>query len=208
MPVTTDLIVDALSSLGGTAHLDEIVRRVTEIAPPPLPADVGASVRARIQERCSETQSFKGREDLFFSVHGVDARRGFWGLREDVLSPISADGFQDGADSFIEDEEGRAALRIHLRRERSRRLVDAFKRTLKHRRCAVCAFDFDLFYGRMGCGYIEAHHTIPVSLLREGGKTKLADLIAVCANCHRVIHRNNNLDWRLLRDNILNKTRV
>jgi predicted HNH restriction endonuclease len=30
---------------------------------------------------------------------------------------------------------------------------------------------------------------VPVSTLRPGTKTKLADLALVCSNCHRMIHR-------------------
>ena len=54
MPISVSHIVEALSSLGGEAHLDQIVERVEQIAQPPLPADPGASIRARIQERCAE----------------------------------------------------------------------------------------------------------------------------------------------------------
>src|ERR1700722_3587024 len=128
MPVSVDHIIDALASLGGKAHLDDIVRRVKEIAPPPLPVDVGASVRARVQERCAEAESYKGGDNLFYSVHGVKERKGWWGLRSDPLNVSERDAFQDGADAFIEDEEGRSKVRIHLRRERSRRLVKEFKK--------------------------------------------------------------------------------
>lgn len=191
MPISVDHIVDALSSLGGEAHLDDIVRRVREIAPVPLPADPGASVRARIQERCSQAASYQKRIDLFESVHGVSARRGIWRLRADPLDPSQPDGVQDGADAFLEAEEGRANLRIHLRRERSRKLIEAFKATLSDPRCEACGMRFSDTYGELGAGYIEVHHKIPVAMLDDGGKTKLTDLAALCANCHRVIHKNN-----------------
>ncbi len=206
MPVSVDHIVDALASLGGRAHLDDIVRRVTEISPPPLPQDIGASVRARIQERCKEAKSYKGGEDIFFSVHGVAARQGWWGLRDDPLSVASPDGFQDGADAFMEEEEGKARLRIHLRRERSQKLVLAFKSSLVEIKCCVCEFDFEKVYREHGRGYIEAHHTIPISKLEEGGTTSIKDLVPLCANCHRIIHRNNLIAWYDLKK-IVNLTR-
>lgn len=199
MGISVDHIVDALASLGGKAHLDDIVNRVSEIAPPPLPVDVGASVRARLQERCKEALSYKGGVDLFYSVYGIEARRGWWGLRHDPLSVSEPDGFQDGAEPFVDDEEGRATLRIHLRRERSSKLVRAFKESLTAVECAACGFDFEARYGALGRGYIEAHHTKPVASLVEGERTKLSDLVALCANCHRMVHRNGLLDWRLLR---------
>ena len=199
MPVSVGHIIDALSSLGGEAHLDQIVARVRQIAPPPLPADVGASVRGRIQERCSEAQSYKGGEDLFASVHGVAARRGVWRLRRDDLNPANPDAVLDGADAEIEAEEGRANLRIHLRRERSRKLIAAFKNSLTDFSCQACGFDFEAIYGPIGAGYIEAHHTIPVAALEEGAKTKLTDLVALCANCHRIVHRNGLMSVEQLR---------
>jgi hypothetical protein len=192
MPVTVDHIIDALASLGGEANLSAIVQRVKETSVPPLPADVGASVRARIQERSSGSRSFKGGVDLFESVHGVNARMGRWRLRQvDPLDSANPDVMHDGADAFLSRPEGRAILRIHLRRERSRSLIEKFKATLTKFECAACDFDFGQFYGALGQGYIEAHHTIPIAQLNESSVTAMCDLVPVCANCHRVIHRNN-----------------
>jgi predicted HNH restriction endonuclease len=199
MPVQVDHIVDALASLGGEAHLDKIEERVRGIAPEPHPIDMGASIRARIQERCAQARSYKGGDDLFVSVHGVDQRRGIWRLKMDPLSPGEPDSFQDGADALMDDDEGRAQLRIHLRRERSQRLVKALKAGLTSFECQACGFDFGEKYGDLGRGYIEAHHTIPVASLEDGQRTRLSDLIALCANCHRVTHRNNLIDWRDLK---------
>ena len=53
----------------------------------------------------------------------------------------------------------------------------------------VCNFDFGATYGEMGAGYMEAHHIRPVSTLTVGQRTKASDLALVCANCHRVLHR-------------------
>ena len=190
MGISVGHIVDALSSLGGEAHLNEIERRVVEIAPSPLPVDPQASIRARIQERCAEAKSYKGGDNLFESVFGIGAKRGVWRLRADPLDPGNPDSVQDGADAFVDAAEGRATLRIHLRRERSRKLIEEFKASLRDPRCEACGMSFDEMYGDLGSGYIEAHHTVPVSKLDEHGRTSLDDLAALCANCHRVIHKN------------------
>jgi putative restriction endonuclease len=190
MPISISHIVEALSSLGGEAHLNDIVQRVEQIAPAPLPADPGASIRARIQERCSAASSYKGREDLFESVFGVNARKGVWRLRSDTLSPSHPDGVQDGAEAFVSEPEGKATLRIHFRRERSKKLIEAFKSNLSDPSCEACGMKFSEVYGDLGAGYIEAHHKVPVSSLEEGSETRLSDLAALCANCHRVIHKN------------------
>jgi hypothetical protein len=190
MPISVSHIVEALSSLGGQAHLEEIVMRVKEIAPLPHPADAGASIRARIQERCAEAKSYKGGDNLFESAFGINARRGVWRLRSDPLSASNPDSIQDGAEAYISALEGKASLRIHLRRERSKKLIDAFKATLSDPACEACGMRFSEAYGDLGAGYIEAHHKVPVSSLVDGNETNLSDLAALCANCHRVIHKN------------------
>lgn len=190
MPISVDHIVEALSSLGGEAHLDKITEKVVLIAPPPLPRDPGASIRARIQERCAEAKSYKGGDHLFESTFGVNARRGVWKLRLDQLSPSNPDNIQDGSDAFISAPEGKAALRIHLRRERSKKLIEAFKAALTDPCCEACGMRFADVYGDLGAGYIEAHHKIPVSSLDEASCTNISDLAALCANCHRIIHKN------------------
>ncbi len=205
MPVTVELIVDALSFLGGVAHIDEIVRRVLATACPPLPNDVAASVRGRLQERCAEAQSFKGGVSLFASVHGVAARQGIWRLRCDTLRPSDADAVFDGTEPFIQAEEGRLNLRLHLRRERSSELIKAFKHSLSDLRCRACEFDFEAAYGRFGMGYIEAHHIRPLSSQIEPGMTKLSDLVGLCANCHRVIHRNGLMPVEGLRSYVVRR---
>ena len=82
--------------------------------------------------------------------------------------------------------------RQHRFRERNREIVRKKKADVlrKHSRlcCEVCQFDFEGRYGERGAGFIECHHTKPLHTLREGEKTKMADLALVCANCHRMIH--------------------
>jgi 5-methylcytosine-specific restriction protein A len=59
--------------------------------------------------------------------------------------------------------------------------------------CVICGFDFEEKYGDRGRGYIEIHHTKPLSSFDEeqivDPKT---DLVPVCSNCHRMIHRRRN----------------
>lgn len=93
-----------------------------------------------------------------------------------------------------EDEfpEGRVLYRVHRSRERNRTLVKKVKRAAEaaHRlHCAACGFDFFAEYGEIGRGFIEVHHTVPVSEYSPGQKTRLADLVLVCGNCHRMLHR-------------------
>ena len=59
--------------------------------------------------------------------------------------------------------------------------------------CAVCGFNFGSTYGRRGDGYIEVHHTKPLHVVDGQHPVDLeTDLVPVCANCHRMIHRSRN----------------
>ncbi len=94
-------------------------------------------------------------------------------------------------DGFV---EGKMKQKLHFFRERNGELVRQAKRLAlsKYGRliCECCGMDFQKIYGEVGVGFIEAHHTKPVSSLhKDGEKTHLEDLALVCANCHRMLHR-------------------
>ena len=89
--------------------------------------------------------------------------------------------------------EGEAKYRLHLRRERNSELVRAAKaRGLKadpSLPCRICGFSFVETYGELGQGFIEAHHIVPVADQEGVTEVKVDDLILVCSNCHRMLHR-------------------
>jgi 5-methylcytosine-specific restriction enzyme A len=97
------------------------------------------------------------------------------------------------SDDEEEAEEGQVLTRIHRYRERKDGMVKRKKkRVLKDNgtlSCEVCGFDFVKVYGERGEGFIECHHTKPVSELKVGEKTKSSDLSLLCSNCHRMIHQ-------------------
>lgn len=89
-------IVSALSDLGGMGSLREITERIKNRG---LLASIHSNknwqnnVRAVIQRHCSQTQSYQGAENLFYSVYGLG--EGYWGLRSmqntditDAVNPI------------------------------------------------------------------------------------------------------------------------
>ncbi|WP_066350461.1 HNH endonuclease [Aliarcobacter skirrowii] len=61
-------------------------------------------------------------------------------------------------------------------------------------KCRVCCFNFEDFYGEYGRGFIEIHHQKPIFQF-NGDDTEqtiteaLRNVIPVCSNCHRMIHR-------------------
>lgn len=64
--------------------------------------------------------------------------------------------------------------------------------------CDACKFSFNKFYGnKIGNGYIEIHHIKPIFKYEDEELDKsiekaLKNVIPLCSNCHRMIHRN----WR------------
>lgn len=57
-------------------------------------------------------------------------------------------------------------------------------------KCQACELDFGRRYGSAAAGFIEVHHTTPVSVLGPGTVVDPArDLIPLCPNCHAVAHR-------------------
>ncbi|MBC9032991.1 HNH endonuclease [Sphingomonas sp. JC676] len=195
-----ETVAAALRSLGGQARPVEIAQEVRRLFPGPHTDNLLQSVRARIQECSSDSHHWKKKRDLFYSVHGIGG--GVWGLRDmDPLNPVNRDGFVDYVETYMA-AEGTATLRTHLRRERSKSLIERFKKELKTVACSVCDFDFGKTYGELGCGFIEAHHKIPVARLEPGARTRLEDLAAVCSNCHRMLHRSGRLSIEDLRSRL------
>lgn len=93
--------------------------------------------------------------------------------------------------------EGAESFRIHRHLERDGTLpVRAKEKRLAEvgfLECDVCRFNFGQRYGTVGDGYIEAHHTVPVSQMAGGRTTQIEELALVCSNCHRMLHRGPKL---------------
>ena len=92
-------------------------------------------------------------------------------------------------------KEGRIQFRLHLTKERNRFLVVRAKQKWNREqngqvRCSICSFCFPETYGTVGEGFIEAHHTQPISSLSPDTIVDMADLVPVCSNCHAMLHRH------------------
>ena len=55
-------------------------------------------------------------------------------------------------------------------------------------KCQACGFSFGDKYGDIGNGFIEVHHIKPVSE-RIRTVNPETDLVCLCSNCHRMVHR-------------------
>ena len=148
------------------------------------------SVEIAEPDDSSATQELVSRaaEDLSFLLN-IAAETVFRSL-EDRSFPNPIDTGE--LNEIAEAPEGRALTVSHLRHERSRALArvrkDRTLRTAGRLACEACGFDYAERYGERGHGFIECHHTRPVSELGNGAVTRLEDLALVCASCHRMIH--------------------
>lgn len=57
--------------------------------------------------------------------------------------------------------------------------------------CQACGFSFERCYGSRGQGFIEVHHAVQYATLH--GRRRVdpkVDLVPLCSNCHRMVHRD------------------
>jgi hypothetical protein len=124
----------------------------------------------------------------FLSVRNPDCAR-IW---PDIVADLSAHFLPD-LDGDFTALEGASGRVDHLRRERSRELVDRKKRAVlmatNRLECEACGFDFAGVYGPRGSNFCEVHHLQPLSDVHSEVETLLEDLAIVCSNCHRMLHR-------------------
>ena len=95
-------------------------------------------------------------------------------------------------------KEGKERFILHRKKERDRKLVRVAKLNFKLRYgklfCESCGLCFEEFYGPLGAEFIEAHHRLPLGKVTEETAVSPTDLAMLCANCHRMIHREAGTD--------------
>lgn len=107
---------------------------------------------------------------------------------EDVARTLPRAKERDAEREVYPQIENRKLVASHLYRERSGYLAGERKRHDDYQ-CQVCALRFEDAYGKLGEGFAEAHHRIPLHRLSGKVKTRMEDLATVCANCHRMLHK-------------------
>lgn len=143
------------------------------------------SVSSRLQELSLELRSWlSGQPEAQLDLDAPDEEPS---AVPPVVEPAKLDV------STLSAEETERRLVSHFRIDRSRKLRAA--RVAQHLEqhgsvfCENCSFDFAERYPTLGEGFIEVHHKKPLALLMPNEKTYLSDLMLLCANCHRMIHR-------------------
>jgi hypothetical protein len=94
-------------------------------------------------------------------------------------------------------DETKRRLVSHFRIDRSRIMrtakVGLFVKEHGGIYCENCSFSFETRYGQRGRGFIEVHHVQPLAALLPNTITRLSDLMLLCSNCHRMVHREQPL---------------
>lgn len=97
--------------------------------------------------------------------------------------------------------EGSPIVQENKKYKRSAKLrqyaIEKFRNENDRLKCECCGFDFiDKYKGPFSCDCIEIHHIKPIFTYSGADEQKtlveaLENLMPVCPNCHRVIHKKN-----------------
>lgn len=163
-----DDIVKALSKLDGIAHRSDILEELKGIRPKPLPTYFEQTFQRTIQNYSSDSDGFKDKEDLFYSVDGIGS--GVWGLRDYLKdTPKSND---------LEPPPERTKVEIY-RILRDTELARKLKKIYKNK-CQLCGNRLEI---RKGKFYSEAHHIKPLGK-PHNGPDQSNNIIVLCPNHH------------------------
>ncbi len=112
---------------------------------------------------------------------------------QDDLIDLSVDEYNNEFCDLIEGYEGDEKLFIHKVKERNysfmKKCKELYAQKDKYLHCEICNFSFYERYGEIGLNFIEGHHIYPIAELTEETKMKSTDIIMICSNCHKMIHR-------------------
>ncbi len=143
----------------------------------------------------SWTLTEKGKSHFASLVSKLAAQKQFQHLNSAAVSAITelASSLQLSDDNALSGEtaliEGQQTQRWTTTYERNPQLrAEAIR--LHGLVCMGCGFNFETMYGAFGSGFIEVHHTKPISSL--GGAVTVnpsSDLVVLCSNCHSIVHR-------------------
>ena len=190
-----DEIIESMQRLGGDATYKDLYEDIQKHSRRDLEKlkDFKAQIRGTIEQHSSDSKVFKGtpgsEKDVFFAISGLG--NGHWGLRNKKEYQNSKINLTANLEEF---PEGKIILTKHLKRERNASLIQKAKTNFlkKHKKlfCEACSFNFqEKYVDSINTEFIEAHHLKPISEMKEEDKTNINDIVMLCPNCHRMIHR-------------------
>ncbi len=207
--ITTSQLIEDLTTLMKPTGTDAL------ILPNRTDTYFSQKVRNLKSHDAFERRGYATRNDGGFSI--TDAGRRFVEENADSVLYLTGSGF-DYSDirqifgNFTERptvkripfseliSEGSLQIKSTYVRQRSKKLRDAAVEYFTKNgviRCDCCGFEFNHAYGtKYGTSCIEIHHLKPIFSYEDSNiintiENALKNLLPVCPNCHRVIHRNN-----------------
>jgi len=130
-------------------------------------------------------------KDLFSILHGLfnsQKRINYVLKMATVLEDLEAEKAEE--DTFY--SEG-AVINFYGKRYERKPAIRQRAIEIHGTKCVACDFDFDKKYGAHGKDFIEVHHFKPLSSI--GVEVEInpeEDLVPLCSNCHRMIHRKKD----------------
>ncbi len=137
----------------------------------------------------------KGKKHFASLASRLSSQRQFQHLNPAVLSSVTA----LASDQQLSDENALSGETALFEGQQTQRWTNTYERNPQLRAAAIrvhgivcmgCGFNFETKYGSIGSGFIEVHHTKPISSL--GGAASVdptSDLVVLCSNCHSIVHR-------------------
>ncbi len=113
-------------------------------------------------------------------------------LFDNEIEPLDEDDAELIASRYKTIEEKKIYC-LHRRIERKSCVKEVKK--IHGLKCECCGLNFEERYGKLGKGFIEVHHLIPLSSLKLGECKEYdphKDFAVLCSNCHRMIHRQSD----------------
>ena len=165
-----DDIKQALINLGGFGHYTKINEEIKNIRMGHVSANWQAVVRRTIQQHSSDSQSYLGKEDLFYSVNGIG--RGTWGLRKyfphsEVPNDILINGINNRHDCIVRRIIRDTALSAQLKE-------------FHNDTCQICGLRLKIGPDKF---YSEGHHIQGLGSPHNGPDIA-ENIIVLCPNCH------------------------
>lgn len=200
-----DEVIDAIQSLGGSAHYDAIYQKIydRQIMDFSTNSSWKSAVRQNIEMFSSDSDAFNGRKDIFYSVEGKG--KGVWGIREEYLKktdlPIPLEVLEKKKDIIKKTTENLTVEQLKSKSDETQTSAPR-KRTIstttyernvyvseytKKRAGGYCQLCHSAspFLDKEGNPYLETHHIVWLS---KGGKDTIDNTVALCPNCHRKMH--------------------
>ena len=112
-------------------------------------------------------------------------------IKQIDINDIENDIISETSQEYRIETEGKQVKVYTTKYERNPKLRKAAIQ-IHGTKCMACGFDFGDKYGNIGRNYIEVHHIVPLSKSKETDINPEKDLIVLCSNCHRIVHRKRN----------------